>query len=312
VKKANRIYVAGHTGLVGSAIIRKLEKEGYTNIITCVHEQLDLRRQTNTESFFERERPEYVFLGAAKVGGILANNTYKADFIYDNISISTNVIASSFKFGVKKLLNMGSSCIYPKFALQPLTEDQLLTGILEPTNEPYAIAKISAIKLCRYFNEQYGTNFISVMPTNLYGPNDNFDPETSHVLPALISKFHKAKEIKDKNVTLWGTGEVYREFLYVDDLANACFFLMKNYDYPEIGEFINVGFGEDLKIKEIAEMVKKIVGFEGEIIWDKSKPDGTPRKLLEISKIKKLGWSPEVSLEEGIKRTYLYFLRRDC
>lgn len=342
--KDAKIYVAGHTGLVGSAIVRKLKKMGYKNIITKLHKELDLTRQSDVEAFFEKEKPEYVFLAAAKVGGIMANNTYKADFIYQNIMIAANVIYASYKYGVKKLLNLGSSCIYPKFAPQPLKEEYLLTGSLEPTNEPYAIAKISAIKLCRYFNEQYGTQFISVMPTNLYGPNDNFDLETSHVLPALIRKFHLAKLLCEKKldilrkdiliysslqissekeiicylnshgifsdyVVLWGSGTPYREFLYVDDLAEACIFLMRNCNPQDIGEFINIGVGKDIQIKELAEMVKKAIGFKGRIEWDTTKPDGTPRKLLDISRIRKLGWSPKVSLKEGIIKTYEWYCR---
>ncbi len=303
----SRIYVAGHRGLVGSAIMRKLESDGYTNIAVRTSKELDLRRQIEVEAFFTQEKPDYVFLAAAKVGGILANNTYKAEFIYDNIIIAANVINAAYKAGVKKLLNLGSSCIYPKFAPQPMKEEYLLTGILEPTNEPYAIAKIAAIKLCRYYNEQNGTNFISVMPTNLYGPNDNFDLETSHVLPALIRKFHEAKVAKHDSVVLWGTGEPLREFLYVDDLADACVFLMKNYDYSDIGEFINIGTGTDIKIVELAQLIKRITGFEGEIRHDRTKPDGTPRKLLDISRICSLGWGPKTSLEDGIKRAYAFY-----
>jgi len=284
--------------------------------------KIDLTRQKDTEEFFEKERPEYVFLAAAKVGGILANNTYKADFIYENIMIAANVIHAAYKYGVKKLLNLGSSCIYPKFAPQPMKEEYLLTGLLEPTNEPYAIAKISAIKLCKYYNEQYGTNFISVMPTNLYGPNDNFDLETSHVLPALIRKFHLAKlqmeQVKAKqdiegfpkpqpghSVTIWGTGQPRREFLYVDDLADACVFLMNHYNDSEI---INIGVGKDISIKELALLIKEIVGYKGEIRFDTSKPDGMPQKLLDVSRINSLGWKPKVSLEEGIRKTYEWYV----
>jgi GDP-L-fucose synthase len=339
----SKIYVAGHSGLAGSAILRMLQKRGYKNLCFRRSRDLDLRRQKDTEEFFEKERPEYVFLAAAKVGGILANSTYKAEFIYDNIAISTNIIHASYKTGVKKLLNLGSSCIYPKFSPQPMKEDNLLTGSLEPTNEPYAIAKIAAIKLCRYYNEQYGTNYLSVMPTNLYGPNDNFNLETAHVLPALIRKFHLVrllKEKKDENlrcdidrfpvgfnadpdsdpaivlaklgitpesVTLWGTGEPYREFLYVDDLAHACVFLIENHNAKEVGEFVNIGKGEDIKIKDLAVLIKGIVGFEGEIKYDSLKPDGTPRKLLDISKMTSLGWAPKTSLEAGIRRTYAWY-----
>ena len=350
MNKKDKIYIAGHAGLVGSAILRKLKKEGYENIIVRTIEELDLRRQEDVEEFFEKERPDYVFLAAAKVGGILANNTYKAEFIYDNMAIALNVIHSSYKYGVKKLLNLGSSCIYPKNCPQPMKEEYLLTGPLEPTNEPYAIAKISAIKLCRYYNEQYGTNFISVMPTNLYGLNDNFNLETAHVLPALIRKFHLAKllgqgdfgrikenfirypvgfgldrpdnnwdkeailEVLEKVgissensrvvVKLWGTGSPYREFLHVDDLAAACLFLMERYDYKDIGEFINIGTGEDITIKDLAYMIKDIVGFDGDIKWDGSKPDGTIRKLLDVSRIKSLGWAHNLRLEEGIKNVF--------
>ncbi len=303
----SRIYVAGHRGLVGSALVRKLTEAGYSNIVTRTSKELDLRRQSHVEAFFEREKPEYVFLAAARVGGILANSTYTAEFIYDNIMIASNVIHSAYTFGVKKLLNLGSSCIYPKHAPQPMKEEYLLTGALEPTNEPYAIAKIAAIKLCRYYNEQYGTNFISVMPTNLYGPDDNYDLETSHVLPALIRKFHEAKVNNQKTVTLWGTGEPLREFLYVDDLAEACLLLMGQYGVDEIGEFINVGTGKDIRIKDLAILIRGIVGFQGEIQHDVSKPDGTPKKLLDVSRIRSLGWSAKTSLEEGIRKTYECF-----
>jgi GDP-L-fucose synthase len=320
MNKDSKIYVAGHRGLVGSALVRKLRDQGYTNLVLKTSRELDLRRQADVESFFDREKPEYVFLAAAKVGGILANNTYKAEFIYDNIMIAANAINASHKFGVKKLLNLGSSCIYPKFAPQPMKEEHLLTGLLEPTNEPYAIAKIAAIKLCRYYNEQFGTNFISVMPTNLYGPNDNFDLNTSHVLPALIRKFHEAKlkmeqakvevkagsssQPKPEPVTLWGSGEPYREFLYVDDLADACIFLMERYDYKDIGEFINIGTGTDITIRDLALLIKEIVGFEGEVINDRTKPDGTPKKLLDVSKINSLGWKAKTSIRDGIKKIY--------
>jgi GDP-L-fucose synthase len=307
MNKNSRIYVAGHRGLVGSALLRRLHGDGHADILTRTSRELDLRRQADVEAFFERERPEYVFLAAAKVGGILANSTYKADFIYDNLMISANIIHASYKHGVKKLLNLGSSCIYPKFAPQPMKEEHLLTGSLEPTNEPYAVAKIAAIKLCRYCNEQYGTDFLSVMPTNLYGPGDNFDLTTSHVLPALIRKFHEAKAAKRDSVVIWGTGEPYREFLYVDDLADACVFLMEKHDYRDIGEFINIGTGKDIKIKDLAELVKAVVGFDGEIKRDTSKPDGTPKKLLDVSRMKALGWEPKTGLEEGIKATYEHY-----
>ncbi|RKY03945.1 MAG: GDP-L-fucose synthase [Deltaproteobacteria bacterium] len=372
MEKEAKIFVAGGTGMVGSAIIRKLIEKGYKNILSNYHirpphntsyvkyEKLDLTRQEDTEKFFEKEKPNYVFLAAAKVGGILANNTYKAEFMYDNMAIALNVIHSSFKYGVKKLLNLGSSCIYPKHAPQPLKEECLLTGSLEPTNEPYAIAKISAIKLCRYYNEQYNTNFISVMPTNLYGPNDNYNLETAHVLPALIRKFHLAKLLdqeefesikkdlrshpigfglslrdnptKDEilsilkkigiiynhlnphrsQITLWGSGSPYREFLYVDDLADACVFLMERYDYQDIGEFVNIGTGEDNTIKELAHMIKEIVGFKGNIVWNTSKPDGIPRKLLDISRIRDLGWKPKIELREGIRKIYKEEFELQC
>lgn len=308
MNKKSKIYIAGHHGLVGSALVRKLQELEYTNLVLKTSKELDLRRQDEVEAFFKREKPDYVFLAAATVGGILANSTYKAEFIYDNMMIAANVINSSYKFGVTKLLNLGSSCIYPKFAPQPMKEEYLLTGLLEPTNEPYAIAKISAIKLCRYYNEQYGTNFISVMPTNLYGPNDNFDLETSHVLPALIRKFHEAKVAHQPSVSLWGTGKPYREFLYVDDLADASIFLMSTYDFKDTGELINIGTGKDVTIKDLAEIVKRIVGYEGEIRHDLTKPDGTPKKLLDISRLLSLGWHAKTSLEEGIRKSYEFFV----
>jgi GDP-L-fucose synthase len=365
MNKDSKIYVAGHRGLVGSAILRKLKEKGYNNIIVRTSKELDLRRQKDVEAFFEKEKPEYVFLSAAKVGGILANSTYPAEFIYDNLAIALNIIHSAYKYGVKKLLNLGSSCIYPKLAPQPMKEEYLLTGSLEPTNEAYAIAKISAIKLVRYYNQQYGTNFISVMPTNLYGPNDNFNLETSHVLPALIRKFRLAKLLEqgdiegikkdfkrhpigfglDKEVdfddndsvikvlsklgitshpspltsnvslTIWGSGEVYREFLHVDDLADACEFIMEKVNAEDMSKlcqdyFVNIGTGSDIKIKDLAIMIKEIVGFKGEIRYDVTKPDGTPRKLLDVSKIKELGWEPKTSLEEGILKTYEEYVRR--
>lgn len=409
MEKDSRIFVAGGTGMVGNAIINKLLATGYTKIISSYHKrkpsadtglqitfvQLDLTLQSDVESFFGQERPEYVILAAAKVGGILANNIYKAEFIYDNLAIALNVVNSAYKYGAKKLLNLGSSCIYPKFAPQPMREEHLLTGILEPTNEPYAIAKISTIKLCRYYNEQYGTNFISVMPTNLYGPNDNFDLKTSHILPALVRKMHLGKCLQKGDyesirkdlkkyplydneflkyqinnlqssppceegnqrmallsekfsfnidqlinsdiisllskfgvkmtdstkllsrthhllpptvIEIWGSGEPFREFLHVNDLADACVFLMNHYSYKDIGEFVNIGTGEDIKIKDIANLIKKIVGFNGAIDHDLSKPDGTPRKLLEVSKIKALGWKPTIGLEEGIRKTYEWYV----
>jgi len=302
--KNAKLYVAGHRGLVGSALIRILQQGGYANLVVRTSKDLDLRRQLDVEAFFEKERPEYVFLAAAKVGGIMANSTYKAEFIYDNIMIASNVIHASYRSGVKKLLNLGSSCIYPKHAPQPMKEEYLLTGPLEPTNEPYAIAKIAAIKLCRYYNEQFGTNFISVMPTNLYGPNDNFDLETSHVIPAIIRKVHDAKVSRQKTVTIWGSGESFREFLYVADLADACVFLMERKEFKDIGEFINIGTGSDIQIKTLTAMVMRIVGFEGTIQYDRSKPDGTPKKLLDVSRMSTLGWKPKIPLEEGIEKTY--------
>ena len=329
MRSDSKIYVAGHNGLVGSAIFRSLRAGGYTNIITRKSRELDLTRQTEVEAFFEKEQPEYVFLAAAKVGGILANSTYKAEFIYQNLMIASNVIHAAYRYRTKKLLNLGSSCIYPKLAPQPMKEEHLLTGTLEPTNEPYAIAKIAAIKLCRYYNEQYRTNFISGMPTNLYGPKDNFDLRDSHVLPAMIRKFHEAKQkgtrgednaaensslITDhasgsSEVELWGTGSPFREFLYVDDLADACVFLMERYDYQQVGELINIGTGKDITIKDLALMIRDIVGFRGEIAWDSTKPDGTPKKLLDISRIRNLGWEPKTSLEAGIRKTYEWYLK---
>ena len=308
ISREARIYVAGHRGLVGSAIVRRLEGAGFRNLILRTSQELDLRDQARVKEFFERGKPEYIFLAAARVGGILANMTYPAHFIYDNLMIQSNVIHQAFKTEVKKLLFLGSSCIYPKFAPQPMKEEYLLTGPLEPTNEPYAVAKIAGIKMCQAYNRQYGTNFICAMPTNLYGPNDNFDLETSHVIPALIRKFHEAKINGAKSVVVWGTGTPRREFLYVDDLADACLFLMENCD-AQHAEIINVGTGEDITIKELAEMIKNIVGFNGEIIFDPSKPDGTPRKLLDIGRIKELGWRPKTTLEDGLRATYEYFFQ---
>ncbi len=340
--------MAGHKGLVGSALVRKLRKLGYRNLFLKPRSELDLRKEQAVDDFFAGERPEYVFLAAAKVGGILANNTFKAEFIYDNIMIAANVIQASYRHDVKKLLNLGSSCIYPKFAPQPMKEEYLLTGKLEETNEPYAIAKIAALKLCRYYNEQYGANFMSVMPTNLYGPGDNFNLETSHVLPALVRKFHLGKLLQEErfeeilndltkrsvgfgitvenspgkpevidlltklgvtseSVHLWGSGDPSRELLYIDDLADACLHLTSRYDCRDIGEFINVGVGEDLSIKELAHMIKDIVGFRGEIQFDHTKYDGTPKKLLDIARIRSLGWSPQIPLREGIQRTYDWY-----
>lgn len=340
----SKIFVAGHTGLVGSTVYSHLKKSGYTNLITADLNSLDLRRQAETEEFFSKEKPEIVFLAAAKVGGIIANNTYKAEFIYDNLMIAANIIHSSYKFGVSKLLNLGSSCIYPKLASQPLTESSLLTGALEETNEPYAIAKISALKLCHYYNVQYGTNYISLMPTNLYGTNDNFNMETSHVLPALTRKLILAKALADNkrefivndlksrpigfnidgkpllddydklietlnhlgisqnSIRLWGTGSPMREFLHSDDLADACIYFMQNYDASDIGEFINIGTGIEISIKDLAKQIQKIVGFSGEIEFDSNKPDGTPRKLLDVSKAQSLGWKANISLDEGLAK----------
>lgn len=304
----DKIYIAGHRGMVGSAIMRKLTKEGFLNLVTKTSSELDLRNQQSVNDFFEKERPAFVFLAAAKVGGIMANNTYKAEFLYDNLMIETNIIQAAYKNDVKKLLFLGSSCIYPKLAPQPLKEEYLLSGLLEPTNEPYAIAKIAGIKLCEYYREQYGCNYISAMPTNLYGPNDNYDLQNSHVLPALIRKFHEAKISSASLVTLWGSGAPKREFLHVDDLANACFHFMQHYNEKQ---FLNIGTGQDLPIRDLAELIKNIVGYQGEIIWDSSKPDGTPRKLMDVSKAHSLGWTHEISLEEGIKKTYADFLALD-
>lgn len=343
--KNAKIYVAGHTGLVGSAIMRELSRQGFSNIITRTIAELDLRNQHDVHNFFVSEKPEYVLLAAAKVGGINANNTYKAEFIYDNMMIATNVIHAAYKSGVKKLINLGSSCIYPKLAQQPLKEKTLLTGLLEPTNEPYAIAKIAAIKLCRYYNQQYGTNFISVMPTNMYGPNDNYNLETAHVLPALIRKFYLAKllqkndmqaiyydinryplgygiqlqtlssfqkvkamlsacGIRAESVKLWGTGKVLRELMHADDLARSLIYLLKNYNADQIGEFINAGTGVDFTIADLATYTKNVVGFTGEILWDEHRPDGTPKKLLDVSRINELGWRAKIDLWDGITRTY--------
>ncbi|SCY87146.1 GDP-L-fucose synthase family protein [Desulfoluna spongiiphila] len=360
MNKGSKIYVAGHRGLVGSAIVGCLERDGFNNIVTRTHAELDLTRQDQVEAFFVQARPEYVFLSAAKVGGIMANSTYPAEFIYQNLIIAANVIHSSYKTGVKKLLNLGSSCIYPKLAFQPLKEEYLLTGELEPTNEAYALAKISAIKLCRYYNQQYGTNFISVMPTNLYGPGDNFNLETSHVLPALIRKMHLGKclqmgdldalradldrrpiegidgsvpekqilsilnkygisvEHNDERsdlhsvmnstssvvVSLWGTGSPFREFLHANDLADACVYLMQKYNANELGEFVNIGTGVDLMIKELAAMVVDVVGYKGKVSWDQTKPDGTPQKLLDLTKLQSVGWKSSISLKDGLENSY--------
>lgn len=307
MNRDDRIYVAGDRGLVGSAIVRALTSSGFSKIITRSLPELDLRDQQKTDDFICQEAPKYVFLAAARVGGILANSTFKADFIFDNIAIALNVIKASQKHGVAKLLNLGSSCIYPKLAPQPLREEYLLGGYLEPTNEPYAVAKIAALKLCRYFNEQYGTDFISIMPTNLYGPNDNFDPASSHVLPALIGKMQKAKREGGK-VTIWGDGTPRRELLYVDDLARAAIHLMDRFSYPEIGEIVNVGTGEDCSISELAGIIAKAIGYKGEFEYDATMPNGTQQKLLDVSRIHSLGWRANVALEEGISRTYKWFL----
>ena len=296
----SKIFVAGSNGMVGSAIIRELEKNGYHNILKKSSKELDLRNQQAVLSFFELEKPEYVFLAAAKVGGIFANNEYPADFLYDNLMIQNNVIHAAHIFKVKKLLFLGSSCIYPKFAQQPIKEEYLLTGVLEPTNEAYAIAKIAGVELCKFYKKQYGCNFISAMPTNLYGINDNFDLQNSHVLPALLRKFIEAKQSNAQNVTIWGSGTPMREFLFVDDLASACLFLMNAYNDFET---INIGTGEDVTIKELAETIQKTVGFEGKLVFDATKPDGTPRKLLDVSKINNLGWKHKVNLQQGIEKT---------
>jgi GDP-L-fucose synthase len=301
MKQNDKIYVAGHRGMVGSAICRQLEKNGFSNIITRTSSELDLTQQQAVSDFFEKEKPKFVFLAAAKVGGIHANNTYRADFLYRNLMMESNVIHAAYLHGVEKLLFLGSSCIYPKMAPQPLKEDSLLTGTLEYTNEPYAIAKIAGIKLCEAYRDQYGCNFISAMPTNLYGPNDNYDLQNSHVLPALIRKFHEAKIQGASSVEVWGTGSPLREFLHVDDLAEACCFLMQNYNDKQ---FVNVGCGSDLSIKDLAEMIQDVVGFKGALIWNTEKPDGTPRKLMDISKIKSLGWSPKIELNLGIQMVY--------
>ncbi|MFC1772750.1 GDP-L-fucose synthase family protein [Pseudomonadota bacterium] len=305
MEKGDRIYVAGHRGLVGSAIVRRLQADGYDNLLLRTSKELDLREQAEVRAFFETERPNYVILAAARVGGILANDTYPAEFIYDNLMMEANIIDAAYRYKVKKLLALGSTCIYPKMAPQPLKEEYLLTGPLEPTNEWYAVAKIAGIKLCQAYRRQYGCHFIAAMPTNLYGPGDNFDLKNSHVLPALLRKFHAAKQKNDASVVLWGTGKPLREFLHVDDLADACLFLLENYDGEEI---VNIGVGEDLSIAELAAIVCEVVGFEGEIVYDSSKPDGTPRKLVDVSKINGLGWRAKIGLHDGVEQTYQWFL----
>ena len=305
MEKDSKIYVAGHRGMVGSAIVRELERQGYTNILTRTHSELDLKRQSDVEAFFRQEKPEYVFLAAAKVGGIVANESALADFMYDNMILEMNVIHSAWENNCKKLEFLGSSCIYPRLAPQPMKENCLLTSELEKTNEAYALAKISGLKYCEFLNRQYGTDYISVMPTNLYGPNDNYHPLHSHVLPALIRRFHEAKKSGAESVVCWGDGSPLREFLYVDDLANLCVLLMNNYSGNET---VNAGTGKELSIKELTEIVAKVVGFEGEIVWDKTKPNGTPRKLLDVSKAKSLGWTYSTELEDGIRLAYSDFL----
>ena len=350
MQKDSKIYLSGHRGLVGSAIHRRLQKEGFTNIVTRTHSELDLCNQQAVEEFFEKEKPEYVILAAAKVGGIMANSTYPAEFIYQNLMIGTNIVHASYKHGVKKLLNLGSSCIYPRLAPQPMKESYLLTSELEKTNEAYALAKISIIKLCRYYNQQYGTNFISAMPTNQYGIGDNFNMETAHLLPMILRRFHLAKLLKngdfeaikrdinryklgwgldekvnDNNieeilnelgaykdkVVLWGDGSVYREMMSSDDLADACVYLLMNKDYDEVGELVNITKGDDIQLKDLFEIVKRVVGFEGEIVYDKSKPNGTPRKMMDATHIKELGWQPKIELEQGIKDFYDWYLSLD-
>ena len=308
MKLHSKIYLAGHRGMAGSAIHRNLEARGYTNLITRTHSELDLTNQRAVNDVFEAERPGYVFLAAAKVGGILANSTYPAEFIFENIMIEANVIHAAYTYDVKKLLFLGSSCIFHRLAQQPLKEEYLLTGELEVTNEAYSVAKIAGIRMCKHYNQQYGTNFISVMPTNLFGPGDNYDLETSHVMAALIRKFHKAKIGNEPQVVMWGTGAPRREFMHVDDMADACVYLMENYDASDIGEFVNIGVGEDLTIRELAELIGKIVGYGGEIVYDTTKPDGTPQKLLDVSKLHGLGWEAKISLRDGIKQAYEWYV----
>jgi GDP-L-fucose synthase len=309
MKKDAKIYIAGHNGMVGAAIVRNLKAKGYTNVIGRSHSELDLTDQKAVNDFFETEKPEYVFLAAAKVGGIHANNTYPADFIMINLQIQCNVISSAHKAGVKKLMFLGSSCIYPKLCLQPIKEEYLLTGSLEPTNEAYALAKISGLKMCQFYNRQYGTDYISVMPTNLYGSHDNFDLKNSHVLPALMRKFHEAKISNAPEVEVWGTGKALREFLHVDDMADACVYLMETYSGDD---FVNVGTGKDVSIGELAETIGKVVGYKGKIVFDPSKPDGTPRKLLDVSRLEALGWKYRIELEDGVRTTYDWFLENEA
>ncbi|KZL89720.1 GDP-L-fucose synthase family protein [Clostridium magnum] len=304
MKKDSKIYVAGHKGLVGSAIVRKLKEKGYTNIIGKTHSELDLKNSFEVEEFFKTEKPEYVFLAAAKVGGILANSTYPADFIYENLQIQNNVIGMAHKYEVKKLMFLGSSCIYPKMCPQPIKEEYLLSGYLEETNEAYALAKISGLRMCQFFNKQYRTNYISVMPTNLYGPYDNFHPENSHVMPALIRRFHEAKEKNAPEVVVWGSGTPLREFLYSEDMADACVYLMETY---EGNNFFNIGTGKEISIRGLAEMVKEVVGYEGELVFDASKPDGTPRKLLDVSRLEAAGWAYKTELRDGVEKAYEWF-----
>lgn len=307
MEKNEKIYVAGHTGMVGSSITRELKKNGYTNLVFRTHAELDLRNQTAVKEFFEAEKPQYVFIASAKVGGIVANNTFRAEFIYDNLQMELNLIHHAHLHNVKKLIFLASSCIYPKFAPQPLKEEYLLTGILEPTNEPYAVAKLAGLKMCEAYMNHYGSNFITLMPTSLYGVNDNYHPENSHVLPSMIRKFHTAKVNNSKIVELWGTGTPMREFLYVDDMADAAIFLMNNYDYQN---FINVGVGFDHTIKDLAEMVKSVVGYNGEIVFNSNKPDGTPRKLMDASKLLNMGWNHKIELKEGLELSYNDYLTR--
>jgi GDP-L-fucose synthase len=302
--QGSKIYIAGHRGLVGSGLVRALRARGYHNLLCRTHQELELENQQGVFDFLNRHRPEYVFLAAAKVGGILANKTYPADFVRSNLIIQLNVVEACLRANVKKLLFLGSSCIYPKHAIQPIREEYLLSGFLEPTNQPYAVAKIAGIELCQAYNRQFGTNYVSVMPTNLYGPGDNFDLESSHVLPAMIRKFHEAKMSGASSVVVWGSGAPRREFLHVDDMASACVFLMERYDRSEI---VNIGYGEDISIRDLAALVGEIVGFRGEIVYDASKPDGTPRKLLDISKLRAMGWQPRIQLREGIASTYAWF-----